>query len=148
MGGAPGRTGEGRGEGQGSHSQRDTTHALTFSGLWPPAPGHLPGHAHPPPPHPPHPPHPVCRELLCSPSLLGEQLAPGLLSHSRSHWTHLGGPTPCTMAARRGVGAAWGVWEATESPPCTVRSGRRPRPAATLPLVPWGSGRVASSSVT
>lgn len=34
------------------------------------------------------------------------------------------------------MGAAWGVWGATKSPPRTVRSGRRLQPAATLPLAP------------
>ena len=141
VGGAPGEDGRGaRGgagltQSEGRHPRTDILGALASS------PG-TPARPRSPSPAP------ICRELLCSPSLLGERLAPGLLSHSRSHWTHLGGPTPCTMAARRGVGAAWGVWEAIERPPRTVRSGRRPRPAATLPLVPWGSGRVASSSVT
>lgn len=35
----------------------------------------------------------------------------------RSRGTHLGSPTPCSKAAGRGVGAAWGVWGGDRGPP-------------------------------
>lgn len=81
-------------------------------------------------------------ELFCSLSLLGEQSAPGPLSHSIRHicmetsLRALRRSHSLLNGSQEGCGAAWGVWGATESPPRTVRSGRRPRPAATLPLTP------------
>lgn len=128
MGGAPGRTGglPERREGQGSHSQRNTARRL-------------PGHAHR-----------LGAALLTFTA--GEQSAPGPLSHSiryicmETSLRTLRRPTPCSMAARRGVGCL-GVWGQQRAPSHSEKWEEAAACRNAAPR-PWGSSRVASSSVT